>query len=209
VKSLATTSHAVLRLPAIGTSNTGPQQLVQQSSSSSGSSTHETEDVSNHSHGTHPDGIFYPLIWVDPVAPADPSLSPSYASRSATESPQYDWRPLIPTTTFSTSDVYAQRPNSPNYHDYHDITNPILPLSTQYEVSRSQSNIPARMASNYYTPYDTTNQEANTSDPRSPHGGWDSYHASSDNQVPSARSDHPRCLICFIVNCETHPECIC
>jgi hypothetical protein len=75
-----------------------------------------------------------------------------------------------------------------NYHEHHDITNPILPLSTQYEVPQYQSNIPAGMAPRYYAPYDISNQEANTSDPRSPHGAWNTYHTSSDSQVPSARN---------------------
>jgi hypothetical protein len=192
IKNLTTTAHAFLRdySNLIEPSDAGPQQLVHQSTSSLSSSTHETEDVSNNSHDTHPGGIRYLSNWVDPVA--DPSLSSSYASRSATELPQYDWWSSIPTypahTAFSVPDVDAQRPDSMNYHNHHDITNPIPPLSTQYEIPQYQSNIPARMASNYHAPYDIPNQEANTSDPRSPHGAWNTYHAFSDGQVLTTRN---------------------
>lgn len=159
------------------TSDTGQQQLVHQSSPSSGSSTHETENISNNSHNTRQDDIRYLSNWVNQVA--DPSLSPLYASRSATESAQYDQRSSYPSHT--TFDVDAQRPGSMSFHDYHD-------LNLYYEGPRSQSNILIGMASTYY-------EEANT-------------YASSDGQVFSATNDL-KCLVCLAINCENHPNCGC
>jgi hypothetical protein len=150
VKSLATTSHTSLRHHAsIETNDTGPQSFA------SGSLTHPTEDVRD----IHSDVISYQSNRVDP---ADRSLSPSYASRSATESAQCDQRPPFPTAAFSMSGIYAQRPDS--------------------------SDMPAMMT---YAPYNIPNQEANTSDRHSPHGGWDPY-ASSDRQAFSPRNYHLR-----------------
>jgi len=151
---------------SIETNDTGPQSFA------SGSLTHPTEDVRD----IHSDVISYQSNRVDP---ADRSLSPSYASRSATESAQCDQRPPFPTATFSMSGIYAQRPDS--------------------------SDMPAMMT---YAPYNIPNQEANTSDRHSPHGGWDPY-ASSDRQAFSPRNYHLRCLICSTINCKTHPECVC
>jgi len=155
IKNLATRAHAILRHHE--TSDTGQQQLVHQNSSSLDTSTPEIENISNNLDHTRPDYILYPSDWVNLVA--DPSLSPSYASRSATESAEYDQQSSIstypPPTTFN---VDAQRSDSMNSYDYYDLTH-------GDESPRSQSDIHTRIA---LAPY----EEADASDPYS---AWITY----------------------------------
>jgi len=160
--------------------------------SSSYSSTHETEDISNIIHDAYTNDIFYPP---NSGTVADPSFSPPYAPQPATESPQNDERPLSPSRAHLLMlDVHAV---PMNHNEYQHNTNPTLPLHSHYdEVPPPQSDTHAgtsTLPSNNYTPHGVPNLEVSihsnpvsTADPRTPHDATRAYGTSRDTHYPSA-----------------------